>query len=38
MAAKNAAGLVLFHFSVRLWTAFAVHENQSSADVTEHSF
>jgi len=38
MAAKNAAGLALFHFSVRLWTAFAVHENQSGADVTARSF
>ena len=33
MAAKDAAGSVLFHFSVRLWTAFAAHENKSSADV-----
>jgi len=26
MAAKDAAATVLFHFSVRLWTAFVAHE------------
>ena len=33
MAAKDAAATVLFHFSVRFWTAFAIHENKNSADI-----
>lgn len=33
MAAKDATGLVLFHFLVRLWSAFAVHENKNSVNI-----
>ena len=38
MAAKDAALTILFHLLVRLWTAFAVHENINIADVTACSF
>ncbi len=38
MAAKDTAATVLFHFSVRIWTAFADHEKKSSADITARSF
>ena len=37
MAAKDAAGSVLFHFLVWLWTAFVVHENKSSEEVAARS-